>query len=90
MAEKRQKPRDREGMCHGGEGHRLGSSGDGALAVEAVIGEPVSVSEFPVSLGKYREICRLRLVMRDPAPRISEQIQSVPSEFPKNRSREFR
>ena len=47
MAEKRQKPRDREG--HGGEGHRLGSSGDGALAVEAVIGELVSASHFPVS-----------------------------------------
>ena len=32
MAEKCQKQRDWEGMCHGGESYRLGSSGDGALA----------------------------------------------------------
>jgi hypothetical protein len=42
-------------MCHGGESHRLGYSGDGALAVEAVIGEPVS-ARIPCFGGKYREI----------------------------------
>ena len=59
------------------------------MAVEAVIGEPVSVSEFPVSRENTGKFCRLRLVRRS-SPRISKQIQSVPFEFPKNRNREFR
>jgi len=59
------------------------------LAVEAVIGEPVSVSEFPVSRENTGKFAAWGWWWRS-GPRISKQIQSVPSEFPKNRSREFR
>jgi hypothetical protein len=59
------------------------------LAVEAVIGEPVSGSVFPVWRENTGKFCRLRPV-RAMQPRIREQIQSVSSKFPKNRNREFR
>ena len=60
------------------------------LAVDAVIGEPVSVSEIPCFEGKYRENLPLEAADGRSGPRISEQIQTVRSEFPKNRSREIR
>ena len=61
----------------------------GSLAVEAVIGEPVSVSHFPVvreNTGKFGA----RGWLWRSCPRISEQIQIVPSGFPNIRNREFR
>jgi hypothetical protein len=59
------------------------------LAVEAVIGEPVSGSVFAVLRENTGRFCRLKAgaAMQ---PRISEQIQSVSSKFPKYRNREFR
>jgi hypothetical protein len=60
------------------------------LVVEAVIGEPVSVSEFPVSRENTGKFAALRLVMRDPALALANKFKVFPPEFPKNRSREFR
>jgi hypothetical protein len=54
----------------------------GYLAVEAVIGEPVSGSVFPVLRENTGKFCRLRPV-RAMQPRISEQIQSVSYKFPR-------
>ena len=59
------------------------------MAVEAVIGEPVSVSHFPVVRENTGKFWGSRLAMAKP-PRIREQIQSVPSGFPNIRNREFR
>jgi hypothetical protein len=59
------------------------------LAVEAVIGELVSAPHFPVSRENTGKFWCTRLVMAM-RPSHYKQIQSVPSEFPKNRNREFR
>ena len=58
MAEKRQKPGGWEWTGHGVESQRLGYWRDGALAVEAVIGELVS-APIPCFAGKYREFLPL-------------------------------
>ena len=59
------------------------------MAVEAVIGEPVSATQFPCYAGKSREILAYRVprAMRRP---ISKQTQSLEYEFPKHWNREFR
>jgi hypothetical protein len=58
------------------------------LAVEAVIGEPVSASYFPV-LQEIQGNFGVQGWSRG-GPRIRKRIQGVPSKFPKNPSREFR
>ena len=47
------------------------------MAVEAVIGEPVSVSHFPVVRENIGKFWRSKLAMAS-CPRISEQIQIIP------------
>jgi hypothetical protein len=49
------------------------------LAVEAVIGERLRLG-IPCFEGKYREIRRLRLVMRDPALASANKFKVFPSE----------
>jgi hypothetical protein len=70
-------------------GERYFSGKTRGVAVETVIGEPVSELGIPCSAGKYREFLPLK-AQGGRWPRISEQIQSVSSKFPKNRNREFR
>jgi len=74
-------------MCHGGESHRLGSSGDGALAGGAVIGEPVSGFRIPCSAGKYREMLALEAGDGDVALAFANQFSAFPTKFPTNRNR---
>jgi hypothetical protein len=57
------------------------------LAVEAVIGESVSVSVFPVSRENTGKYWRVSAAARQPSH--SRKIQGVSSEFATNRSREF-
>jgi hypothetical protein len=57
--------------------------------VEAVIGEPVSTSYFPVPRENTGKFWRLCLWGRGATP-ISKQIQCIHSEFPGERNREFR
>ena len=46
--------------------------------MEAVIGEPVSVSEFPVSRENTGKFCRLRLVMAIPALALANKFKLFP------------
>ena len=46
------------------------------MAVEAVIGEPVSVSGFPCFAGKYREILMLEAGDGDPALALANKFKA--------------
>ena len=64
------------------------TSNDQKLAVEAVIGEPVSVRLFPCSTGRYREIRRFPARDDQGAPPFGRKFNCLRTEFPSCQSRE--